>query len=129
MELSICISHEILKIGVQCQQLMVLMQGPQEDQKDVTDAGRAGGMLVIGRVVRDAGSKGTFLLPIFMHECGVHVGIYMFACVEHVGACTWSFVRVHAGSLMLVLGIPLMELPLYSPEQDLSVKPRACHYS
>lgn len=42
----VCISLEILEIGLQCQRLMVLMQGPQEGQKDITDAGRAGGMLV-----------------------------------------------------------------------------------
>ena len=77
---------------------MVRMQGPQEGQKDVTDAGRA---------VRDAGGNGDFLLPVFMHECGgVHVGIYMFVCIVHVGECMCSCVPVHVGSLWLVLGIP-----------------------
>lgn len=54
----------------------------------------------------------SFLLPIFMYGCGVHVGIYIFACVRHVGKCTCSCVRVHMRTLRLVLGIPLIELPL-----------------
>lgn len=83
---------------------------------------------MIGRVVQDADIMESFLLPVFMHECGVHVGLYMSACVGHVGECTCSCVHVHVGSLGLVLVIPLTLLPLCSLKQHRSVKPRPCQY-
>jgi len=85
---------------------------------------------MIGRVLQDAGIMESFLLPVFMHECGVHVGMYMFACVGHVGenTCSCVCVHVHVGSLGLVLVTPLTVPPLCSLKQHRSVKPRPCQY-
>lgn len=81
------------------------------------------GKLVVGTEVQDVAVTEFFLLPIFIHECGVHVGVSMSACVGHVEELHVPvFIRMWEPDLVLV-GMSLIFLPPYSLRRDLSVRP------